>query len=333
MSIFNEIRKRESIIPLLLDESYESPPESITINGQKVEALSKSVFKITPEVINKEECFLYSCGIHGNETAPIEIVSDILLKILNNKLQCHAPTLIIFGNLEAMRAQKRFIDFNLNRLFNKDYEKHLDAIEAKRAQELEEVVFNFREETQPLTLLHLDLHTAIKGSKHKRFAICPVANTQTSEHINIFKAMSLDANIKKTTSSNTFSDFTSNMKNSHSYTLELGKVMPFGGNNHDDFFDSRRTLEDLLSGNECKSKEKELFNYITSQKIVKENDTFRYLVDENDDNFFLIPKNTDIYEQDGQKVRYDKDTYMLFANSSVKHGQWAGILLERLENL
>ena len=145
--------------------------------------------------------------------------------------------------------------------------------------------------------------------------------------------MNLDANIKKTTSSNTFSDFTSNMKNSHSYTLELGKVMPFGENNHEDFFDSRKTLEDLLSGNECKSKEKELFNYITSKKIVKENDTFKYLVDENDDNFFLIPKNTDIYEQDGQKVRYDKDTYMLFANSSVKRGQWAGILLERLENL
>ncbi len=61
-----------------------------------------------------------SVGIHGNETAPIELLGASLARLEAGLLRLGSPVLVILGNLEAIRAGTRFVNTNLNRLFRRD---------------------------------------------------------------------------------------------------------------------------------------------------------------------------------------------------------------------
>ena len=88
--------------------------------------------------------YIYSCGIHGNETAPIEIISDLILKIRNGDINLTHPLLVIFGNIESIKVGKRFIKDNMNRMFSGAHNK-FDQIdyEPRRAKLIEEVISEF----------------------------------------------------------------------------------------------------------------------------------------------------------------------------------------------
>ena len=115
---------------------------------------------------------LLSCGIHGNETAPIEIVDDILNDLITGKQKNSCELMLIFGSIPGMKKASRYLDFNLNRLFSGVWKTHADAQEAKRAEVIEKHVVNFFKEKLDYNL-HLDLHTALFPSHHLRFAIVP----------------------------------------------------------------------------------------------------------------------------------------------------------------
>ncbi len=53
---------------------------------------------------------LISSGIHGNETAPIELAAQLLQEILAGQLLPKARVLFAFGNPEAMRRNERYLD-------------------------------------------------------------------------------------------------------------------------------------------------------------------------------------------------------------------------------
>ena len=116
--------------------------------------------------------FLLSAGVHGNETAPIELLDRLLRGIARNELHPAARILFLFGNPEAMRCGERYVEQDLNRLFSGRHEQS-SGFEAIRACDLEHLSVNFFGKDTGRTRLHYDLHTAIRASKIEQFALYP----------------------------------------------------------------------------------------------------------------------------------------------------------------
>lgn len=86
-----------------------------------------------------------SCGIHGNETAPIEICNQLLSRLLSGELSARHRVLFLFGNPAAMNLGLREVEENMNRLFSGAHSKGegLCNRERIRAMRLEQYVSRF----------------------------------------------------------------------------------------------------------------------------------------------------------------------------------------------
>lgn len=94
-------------------------------------------------------------GIHGDEISGIHAVEKLFLDIFLEELSLRRGSLtIVRGNKEAILAEKRYIKYNLNRLFKESYPADIDqtSYEFKRAQELKTILENCD--------YFLDLHSA-----------------------------------------------------------------------------------------------------------------------------------------------------------------------------
>jgi len=90
---------------------------------------------------------------HGCEFAGVSVLNEILTMIADEKLKLEFPVAFILGNPEAALENKRFLDSDLNRSFNKEI--HTNH-EEKRALELES--------TLQKTALILDIHQTLVKS-------------------------------------------------------------------------------------------------------------------------------------------------------------------------
>ena len=136
--------------------------------------LAEGALEITPACGRDNGMdLLLSAGIHGNETAPIELLDRLLHRIARNELQPHARVLLLFGNPAAMRRGERFVEQDINRLFSGRHELS-SGVEAIRACELEHLASSFFVDPSR-ERLHYDLHTAIRASRIEQFALYPWA--------------------------------------------------------------------------------------------------------------------------------------------------------------
>ena len=145
-------------------------------NQVKLRMLDTGVLEVKPAE-SSDHAMIISCGIHGNETAPIEIVSNQISQLVTGALEPKCNLLYILGNPESMKIADRFVEINMNRLFAGAYNSYdktnENSYELERAARIEYLVSGFYEEYQQASKTHLDLHTAIKPSYHKTFAIRP----------------------------------------------------------------------------------------------------------------------------------------------------------------
>jgi len=114
-----------------------------------------------------------SVGIHGNETAPIEIINQLVSKLLQDQYPLNVRLLVIMGNLEAMRQGKRYLTIDMNRLFSGHHQTHPLCYETQRADALEKLMKHFYDAAPEHHKQHFDLHTAIRASHHTRFGLLP----------------------------------------------------------------------------------------------------------------------------------------------------------------
>jgi succinylglutamate desuccinylase len=279
-----------------------------------------------------------SCGIHGNETAPIEIIDDLLRDLALGNLHIRRPLLIIFGHIEAMKKQERFLDFNLNRLFSGLHQKNPQAMESPRAIELEKAVSNFFSRFGKG--LHLDLHTAIRPSHLKRFAVYPTLDNQYPSlvEIDMLKAMGIEGLLLSNESAATFSAFSARVCECQAYTLELGKVEPFGKNNREDFISAQKTLEALIEGrserglpNKTENSALKVFKVV--HEMIKEDDNYIFHVPEDYANFTPLTDGTPLESTSKGTLRAKENQAIVFPNSKVKIGQRSGLLIEEIESL
>lgn len=303
-------------------------------NGARVYTRENGIIELwpgEPPESGPREALILSAGIHGNETAPIEILDRLLTELLEERWRLACPALLILGNPPAMRAGTRFVDTNLNRLFNGAHQKpeHRGLPEAGRAALLEHHCRAFiRLQMSPTN--HYDLHTAIRPSKREKFAVYPYLPDRKvpPEQLAFLTEAGIGTLLLQHSRANTFSAFTAEL-GAESFTLELGKVMPFGENDLRRFQAITDALRRRLSGAMLPvrgSKSVEVFRVV--HEIINSGEDFRLLVPDDAANFTGYPSGTLIWEnaQAGYRVG-NRPEFIVFPNRDVPVGQRAGLMI------
>ena len=318
------------------DETVDGK-HSILSAGTEVTLLDSGVIKFEPNTAC-ESSLVISCGIHGNETAPIEIISTIIDDLLSEELDCGQRVLFILGNPWAMASGGRFVDLNMNRLFCGDWQyQDLGLKEVKRAAKLEAYVANFFAE-EPVTVnkyLHYDCHTAIRDSVRERFAVYPfVKGRELPDDQKAFLDQAdIHTVLLQRQDANTFSSFTSLKQGAQSFTLELGKAKPFGENDLGRFTGINSALRALITGDELPdTPARTVDSFVISYSIHRSSENWEFFVTDDLPNFAEFPPGS-VISQDGdeQYVVGDQPEYIVFPNALVPVGQRAGLLLRKLK--
>jgi len=274
---------------------------------------------------------IISCGIHGNETAPIEIVNQLVNKILTGSIKPENRLLFIFGNPQAAVEQQRFCQTNLNRLF---CGRHADpeftqTIEGRRAALLESEVGLFLANSENQTL-HYDLHTAIRDSLHEKFAVYPfLHDRQWSTHqLAFLEACGIEAVLLSHQPSSTFSYFTSTQFDSHSFTVELGKVHAFGENDLASFRDIGQQLTALIEGRQSFSDEPDqIVAYSVVAEVIKQSEAMSFGFADQVKNFTAFERGTVLVEDnENYIVRHDSES-IVFPHANVQPGERAVLIV------
>jgi len=287
-------------------------------------------------IADSDKDIVLSCGIHGNETAPIEICDDLVKNILLGKTVIRQRVLFLFGNLPAMDIAQRFIEENMNRLFSGEHQNLAAGQqmnhERRRAKQLEDVVKNFYlgiNAVQGRSRFHYDLHTAIRASKNEKFAVYPFQNGKAWDkyQLQILLAFGLNTILLSGSPTTTFSYYSVNEFNANAFTVELGKVLPFGQNNMDDFIDVVTTLTKLICGVDLALKhytDTDFLIYEVNQVINKKQDDFVLNFAPDAPNFSDFPKNYLLaYETGCEYWAQFEGEAIVFPNADVEIGQRA----------
>lgn len=321
---------RQSFLFDSLDLEQDMPAkEWVVANGVTFKLHERGVLEVIPsEVTDESKHIIISCGIHGDETAPMEITDKIINDIQTGFQLVTERLLFINAHPEATNAHTRFINVNLNRLFdNKAYEpsKELDI-----AHHLKQVVTRFYQGTEQSQRWHLDLHCAIRLSKHYSFAVSPrVRHPVRSKALMDFAASShLDAVMFSNAPSSTFSWYSADNFGAQALTVELGRVAKIGENDLDKLIGFDLALRDLIASSESEHLPRKPVMYRVSRTIVRMHDDFNFLFADDVENFTAF-KHGEVFGHDGEKPLMAKNEgeAIVFPNRHVEIGQRAALMV------
>jgi succinylglutamate desuccinylase len=273
-----------------------------------------------------------SSGIHGDETAPIELASRLVDDLYASRTQLACRLLVILGNVDAMRAGVRYVDDDLNRMFRGKHGDLPGSHEAPRAAALEQAVADFFDAAHGARW-HFDLHTAIRPSVFEKFALLPSSNPgEKRALLDWTRGAGLDAILLHTSASNTFSHHTAERHAARSCTLELGKVHPFGQNDLSNFARPMRALADLLAGVPLSTRAALPPVFQVIAQIEKRSQNFEFFVDQDVPNFTPFVAGT-VLARDGDycyEVAHAVER-IVFPNPAVKPGLRAGLMVVEVD--
>ncbi len=311
------------------------PTEKIqlTPSGVRLHWLAEGALQVTPAPgTDNGHDLLLSAAIHGNETAPIELLDRLLQAIASGQLQPRARLLLLLGNPQAMRRGERYVEQDINRLFNG---RHAEAsgFEALRACELERLAANFfslpgRER------LHYDMHTAIRGSKIEQFALYPYCPGRSHSPVELarLRAAGIAAVLLQSKVGITFSSYTYACLEAEAFTLELGKARPFGQNQQVNLEQLQGLLERLIEGRDSLPDGQALDGlqlFQVAREVIKHSDSFTLHLPSDVENFSELPLGYLLAEDiaDTRWVVDEPGARIIFPNPKVKNGLRAGLLV------
>lgn len=308
--------------------SRPSDLPAVLPGGARLTALAEGVLLVEPAA-PVLDLFL-SCGIHGNETAPVELVGRVLDSLLKGELTAKARLMIAFGNPGALRSGDRYLDDDLNRLFGKSVDLTGTGPAALRARELERLTADFFAASGHRSKIHYDLHTAIRGSAIEKFAIYPYPHEAPFDLVEVARlaACGIEAVLVQTKPSPTFSYFSRRYGGAHGFTLELGKARPFGDNREIDLSALEAELRRLVAGDMRRHQVAPPRLFTVAREIIKTSEAFKLHLADSVENFTLLEQGTLIAEDgDQQWIVTEAEARIVFPNPKVKPGLRAGLLV------
>ncbi|MCO7187846.1 MULTISPECIES: succinylglutamate desuccinylase [unclassified Pseudoalteromonas] len=244
------LKQTGDFLTLTRNNEFSLAAEQFTLsNGTLVEVKDTGVIQFTPATYGSKDIVL-SSAVHGNETAPIEICDEFIQDVILERIELAHRVLFVFGNPKSINIAERFVDENLNRLFNGAHENRTENPEQIRAAKLEGYVRDFFTSVpEGRYRCHYDLHTAIRGSKNEKFAVYPFLHGKPwkKSQLQFMLACGVNTILMMRSAATTFSYFSSFQFGADAFTVELGQVKPFGENDMSRFTAVKQTLKALIS--------------------------------------------------------------------------------------
>ncbi|MBB1292093.1 succinylglutamate desuccinylase [Pseudoalteromonas sp. SR41-4] len=328
----NELQQQGDFLTLSRNNEWHLAASAFTLsNGTTVTIHDTGVIEFQPKCSTTIDVVL-SSAIHGNETAPIEICDELIKRIILGDLQLAQRVLFIFGNPQSINIDKRFVEENLNRLFNGHHTVEGVKMnnERTRAAKLEQYVSDFYQRGgQQRERCHYDLHTAIRGSKNDKFAVYPFLHGKPWKKSQLQFLLSCGVNtvLMMKSPATTFSYYSSFVHGADSFTVELGQVKPFGENDMSRFAKTKATLIALISQKEVIYKEFDASDFelfAVHRSINRTEHDFSFPFSDDAENFTGFSKG-DLLATDGQTCYYAdvEGEAIIFPNADVALGQRA----------
>jgi succinylglutamate desuccinylase len=277
---------------------------------------------------------LLSAGVHGDETAPIELLSQLVADLAHGALPLACRLLVVLGNFEAMRAGLRYVDDDLNRLFRGRHAELPASREAPRAAALEAAAVRFFGQgggVVPASLprWHLDMHTAIRASVFEQFALLPhTGDTPSRAMFDWLARARIAAVLLHTAKGNTYTQYTAEACGATACTLELGKVRPFGENDLARFAAVDEAVRALISGATIDGQFPMPRVFTVVDQITKQSDAFELRLAADVPNFTPLPKGTLVaVDGDDRYAVSREEERIVFPNPTVKPGLRAGLMV------
>ncbi|SDG33782.1 succinylglutamate desuccinylase [Onishia taeanensis] len=289
------------------------------------------ILELTPnQTLPDARACVLSAAVHGNETAPVELVGELLARLEAGLVRLGAPVLILIGNPPALRAGERFITTNLNRLFKRNLTA--SGEEPDRARTLMAAVDDFFARHATLPALHFDLHTAIRDSRYTRFAVEPFTEQVTTESSQWqwLSRAGIQAVLHQHCHSWTFSHYSRHYHGTQAFTLELGRVAPFGDNELGALRPMRALLEALTEGHEPPGAPANAMHFFrVEHELMRQSEDFVLCFDEATPNFneFCPGECLARDAKAGDYVVGEHPQRVVFPNAKVEIGARAALLV------
>ena len=302
------------------------------VNGARWQWLDDGVLRIEPAHVKAgTRSVLLSAGLHGDETAPVELLSQLVADLAAGRAALACRLLVVLGNVGAMRAGLRYLDDDLNRLFGGRNAPAATSAEAPRAAALAAHAQRFFTAASPApeTRWHLDLHTAIRASAFEQFALVPHTGTPPSRALfEWFADARLPCVLLHTENGSTYSSLTAQQWGVTACTLELGKVAPFGRNDLARFANADAAVRRLVAGMPADANAPSPRVFTVIGQITKQSEAFQMHVAADVPNFTPFARGT-LLANDGdyRYVAAHDEERIVFPNPAVKPGLRAGLLV------
>jgi succinylglutamate desuccinylase len=327
---------RPASVQALAEADFSEVADSFANAGYQVRLPAKGILQIgLPSPARRRLRLLLSVGVHGDETAPIEMLAHLLHALTAEPHALQADLMVVVGNLAAIAQGKRYLEVDLNRLFTSERGALHAAAEAERADAIMRATAAFfgGDGGGGGEKWHLDLHTAIRKSHYPTFAIVPdvIAEPAKRNLAAWLGGAGIGAIILNAKVAPTYSAYTARQFGAASCTAELGQIGVLGNNDLSQFAMTSAALDTMLrSGDTLAFRNVMPQVFQVAQEIVKRSDDFRLNFDRATQNFTAFEPGTLIATDGACSYSVGAATeYVVFPNPDVRIGQRAGLMVVR----